>query len=56
MDKNQIIIELVKDHFSYTFEGDTAENRAIIFTKQNFRSTPILMTALCESDIENVKK
>ncbi len=59
MTNSEIIIELVKQGFDFTFDYSdgvySAENRQIIFTKQGFKSTPILMNALNDSCVEKVK-
>ena len=59
MTHSDIIINLVRQGFSFTFSyvGDvySAETRQIIFTKQGFNSTPILMSSLNEASIEIVK-
>jgi hypothetical protein len=59
MTHSEIIIELVKQGFSYTFDYSdgiySAESRQIIFTKQGFKSTPILMSALNDSSVDKVK-
>ncbi len=56
MNKNEIIISLVKEHFSFTFEGDNSNNRKIIFTNGEFRSEGILMNNLSESSIQTIKE
>ena len=54
MNKNEIIIAIVAQGFSFTFDGDTEENRTIIFTKQGLRCIPILMKELSQSSIDLV--
>ncbi len=60
MTHSDIIITLVRQGYSFTFEyiGEiyAPENRQIVFTKQGFNSTPILMTSLNEASIEKVKE
>lgn len=58
MTHSEIIITLVRQGFNFTFEylnGEYApENRQIVFTKQRFKSTPILMNQLNQSSIDKV--
>jgi hypothetical protein len=60
MDKNQIIIDLVKQHYSFSFEypngnsSDTSD-RCIYFTKTGFKSSLIKMSELNQSHIDLVK-
>ena len=55
MTKSEVIQALVANHFNFTFEGDNKENRTIIFTKDNFRSTPIFLETLSDSTVDIVK-
>ena len=59
MTHSEIIISLVKLGFNFTFEYVdniyAKENQQILFTKQGFRSKPILMNSLSEIHIEQVK-
>jgi hypothetical protein len=62
MTKNEIIIELVKAGFNYTFDYVLSDRyllneptRSIIFFNEGYRSVPILMSSLDESIIERVK-
>jgi hypothetical protein len=59
MTLNEIIISLVKEHYSFTFvyENDvySEETRQIVFTNGKFKSTPIHMKKLNDSHIAVVK-
>ena len=55
MEKNEIIINLVKDHFNFTFEGNDSNDRKIIFIKDEFRSKPKLMNNISEQSIQDIK-
>lgn len=59
MDKNAIIIELVRLGFDYKFEYEndvySNETRKIFFVKNGFRSDSIFMKDLSESHLLDIK-